>query len=273
VQSLSKNLRDDPLAAAPQGQYTGIENKMTNKITRIAMWSGPRNISTAMMRSWENRGDTFVSDEPFYACYLQSTGLQHPGRDAVIASQPTDWRDVAAQCTRDRQEGCSVHYQKHMTHHILPEFELHWLDELVNVFLIRSPREVVASYAKARPDLTAADVGFEQQHRLFKHVVNRIDNNPLVVSATDILANPALALQAICTKAGIGFDPRMLKWPPGPRQSDGVWAPYWYEQVQQSTGFKASPARDVALTVKQSQVVEQCQPYYNSMLAYCLQHQ
>lgn len=234
-------------------------------VTRIAMWSGPRNISTAMMRAWENRADTFVTDEPFYACYLWSTGMDHPGRDEIIASQSTEWTQIANDCNTLIQPDCAVHYQKHMTQHMLPQFELDWLTSLVNVFLIRSPAEVVSSYAKARPDLTATDLGFEQQHRLYQHVVEKIDPDPLVISADSVLQNPADAMKAICDKADIKFDNNMLSWPAGKRESDGVWAPHWYKNVENSTGFATQEKRALKLDPQQLKIAERCQPYYEIM--------
>lgn len=243
---------------------------MTSTITRIAMWSGPRNISTAMMRAWENRNDTFVTDEPFYACYLAGTGIQHPGRDSVLASQSTDWHEVIQQCTSATDGPCSVHYQKHMTQHMLPEYDLDWLETLVNVFLIRSPEEVVASYSKTRPDLNSADLGYVQQSRLFEYVAKKTGTIPLVISAESVLKNPAYTLTAICDRAGIEFDENMLSWPAGKRESDGIWGKYWYKNVEKSTGFGEPRNGKPELTTQQRAIADQCEPYYNAMLEHCL---
>ena len=236
-----------------------------NSITRVAMWSGPRNISTAMMRAWENRADTFVTDEPFYAFYLSASGIDHPGRAEIIASQSTDWQLVANECTTLTDNDCQVHYQKHMTQHMLPQLELGWIDQLHNIFLIRTPQEVVASYSKTRPDLTPQDLGFEQQHRLFKHVCEHIDTNPLVIQAIDVLKNPTAALTAICQKCDIAFDHSMLSWQAGKRDSDGVWAPHWYHNVEKSTEFSAPVHRDISLDQKQQSIAEKCEPYYSAL--------
>jgi hypothetical protein len=230
------------------------------------MWSGPRNISTAMMRAWENRPDTFVTDEPFYACYLRTTGIEHPGRDTILTSQSCDWEEVIDDCQHLTHQDCSVHYQKHMTQHMLQEVRLDWINALVNVFLIRRPEEVVASYAQARPDLTAEDLGFAQQHRLYEHVRSHISQQPLVLTTEQVLTNPEQALRSICDYAGIDFDQSMLKWPAGKRESDGVWAPWWYHNVEQSTGFAPYTKKAVSLDSNQQQIAARCQPFYEAML-------
>lgn len=233
---------------------------------RIAMWSGPRNISTAMMRAWENRADTIVTDEPFYACYLTATGIEHPGRDEVIASQSSEWQQVISDCVTQTHTDATIHYQKHMTQHMLPDMELDWLQKLVNVFLIRSPEEVVASYAQARPDLTAEDLGFAQQHRLYQYVKQNIHSEPLVISARQVLTDPKAALQKVCEYCEINFHNSMLQWPVGSRASDGVWAPYWYKNVEQSSGFAPFVEKQITLDNNQEKIAQRCRPFYNAML-------
>ena len=206
---------------------------------RIAMWSGPRNISTAMMRAFENRDDTAVVDEPFYAAYLAQTGLDHPMRDDVLKSQPTDWRDVAAMLLGPAPGGAAVFYQKHMTHHMLPEFGIDWMAACRNVFLIRRPDEVVASYRERRGEIALADIGVVRQAELFDREAGRLGHAPLVIDSSDVSAAPAPMLQALCAAVGLVFSDKMLAWPKGKRASDGVWAPAWYDQVEQSTGFVA----------------------------------
>lgn len=209
------------------------------------MWSGPRNLSTAMMRAFENRADCAVSDEPFYAAYLAETGLDHPMRDAVLASQPTDWREVAEHLVGAAPDGRALWYQKHMTHHMLPTFGRGWIAECRNAFLIRDPARVLASYVKSRETVTLADIGVVQQSELFDAVANRLGHAPPVIDAADVLADPARTLAALCAALGIDLDPAMLKWPAGKRASDGVWAPAWYAGVEASTGF-AAPGGDEA---------------------------
>jgi hypothetical protein len=213
-------------------------------VVRIAMWSGPRNISTAMMRSFGARTDCAVTDEPFYAAYLAGAGLFHPMRDEVIASQPTDWRVVAASLVGPPPHGERVWYQKHMTHHMLPEFGREWTDNVVNAFLIRAPEAVLASYALKRDDFTLDEIGLPAQAELFDRAANRLGRAPPVVEAQEVLADPAGALSALCSAVGIPFDPAMLSWPAGRRSTDGVWAPVWYQTVEQSTGF-GPPRREV----------------------------
>ena len=202
--------------------------------TRIAMWSGPRTVSTALMRAWENRPDTVVADEPLYAFYLDRTGLDHPGRDEVIASQPTDWRAVLAQLTgAPLPAGAVISYAKHMTHHLLPEVDRAALAPFRHAHLIRDPRELLASYARVRTEPTLADLGLVQQTEIFETF-----GGP-VVDSRDLLTDPEAILRALCQALGVPFDAHMLAWPPGPRDSDGVWASHWYASVQSSTGFTA----------------------------------
>ena len=203
------------------------------------MWSGPRNLSTALMRAFGNRADCAVSDEPFYAAYLAETGLDHPLRAEVLASQPTDWRVVAAELTGPAPAGAPLWYQKHMTHHMLPEFGRDWIDQCRNAFLIRDPARVLASYVRSREHVALADIGLVQQSELFDRVADRLGHAPPVIDAADVLADPGRTLSALCTALNIAFDPAMLSWPAGKRTSDGVWAPAWYASVEASTGFAA----------------------------------
>jgi hypothetical protein len=215
----------------------------------LAMWSGPRNISTAMMRSWENRGDCAVVDEPLYAHYLRQTGLDHPGREEVIAAGETDWRKVAAQLVGPVPGGRAIFYQKHMTHHLLPHIGRDWLGQLTHVFLIRDPRRVLLSYVKSRPNVTAEDIGVIQQLEIFNYVRNISGVDPPVIDSAEFLQAPERHLRALCAHLKIEFRPAMLHWPAGPRDSDGVWAPHWYDSVYKSTGFE--PYVDTPLRVPQ----------------------
>ncbi|MGN6518729.1 MAG: hypothetical protein ACTHK2_04810 [Dokdonella sp.] len=237
---------------------------------RVAMWSGPRNISTAMMRAWENREDTVVVDEPFYACYLEATGVDHPGRDDVLAAQSTDRAEVAHMLTGPVPEHAPIWYQKHMTQHMLADMPLQWLDALTHCFLIRTPEAVVASFTRNRPDAAAWELGFEQQTRLFEHVCDRAGTVPPVVDASDVLRNPRGVLGLLCARLGIPFSERMLRWPSGPRASDGVWAPHWYRAVEQSTGFAAYEERSPELTPFQQRLADHCRPHYERLAAYRL---
>jgi hypothetical protein len=220
------------------------------------MWSGPRTVSTALMRAWENRPDTAVVDEPLYAYYLAATGLDHPGRDEVIASQPTGWRTVLGRLADERPDGASVHYAKHMTHHVLPEVDLAAFAPFRHAFLIRDPRELLASYAKVRAAPTLADLGLERQAALFEAF-----GGP-VIDAGDLLDRPERVLRGLCDALEVPFDAAMLSWPPGPRPSDGVWAPYWYDSVWRSTGFGPRRSRMEPLPDRLVPLAESCLPYY-----------
>ncbi len=245
---------------------------MSAGTVRIAMWSGPRNISTAMMRAFENRPDTAVSDEPFYAAYLAASGADHPMRAEVLASQPTDWRVVADQLAGAAPDGAPVWYQKHMTHHMLPDFGLEWSEACRNAFLIRAPEAVLASYARKREAPTLADIGVERQVELFEREADRLGKAPPVIDSAYVLANPRRALSRLCEALGIGFSEQMLAWPAGPRDSDGVWAPVWYEAVERSTGFgppRPAPSPD-ALPDRLRRLADQARPCYARMAEFAL---
>ncbi|MQA03579.1 MAG: HAD family hydrolase [Streptosporangiales bacterium] len=234
------------------------------------MWSGPRNISTALMRSWENRPDAVVVDEPLYAYYLATTGLDHPGRDEVVATGETDWRRVVDMLLGPVPPGTALFYQKHMTGHLLPEVDRGWVRDLTNVILIRDPREVVASYTKARQTITPEDIGLPQQVRLYDELA--ADGlAPPVVDAADFLRDPASHLRALCAYAGVEFTDRMLHWPAGPRDSDGVWAKHWYATVEKSTGFEPYRPREPQLAGAAAEVAAACRPHYERLREHRLQ--
>ncbi|MFT3816926.1 MAG: HAD family hydrolase [Rubrivivax sp.] len=237
---------------------------------RIAAWSGPRNISTAMMRAWENRPDCSVVDEPLYAHYLQATGLDHPGRDEVIAAGETDPARVVAALLGPVPGGRAIGYQKHMSHHLLPGMDTGWVHSLSNVFLIRDPALVVASYVKSRAQVAPADIGLLQQADLFDAVARRLGRAPPVVDAERFLKAPADQLQRLCAALGVEFMPCMLSWPAGPRASDGVWAPHWYDAVWKSTGFEPWRDKRVALPAGLQAVAEACRPAYQRLLDYAI---
>jgi Sulfotransferase domain len=216
----------------------------SNESVRIAMWSGPRNISTGMMRSWGNRKDTFVCDEPFYAYYLKATGRDHPDADEVIAHGETDWRNVVERLTGDLPEGKRIFYQKQMTHHLLPEIDRAWLRGVTNCFLIRDPREVIVSYLKKNSDPTLEDIGFVQQAEIFDWVCAQTGAIPAVIDARDVLENSQRILELLCSAVGVEFNESMLSWPAGLRETDGIWAKHWYGEVATSTTFRKPPPRE-----------------------------
>ena len=233
---------------------------------RVAMWSGPRNISTAMMRAWENRGDCAVSDEPLYAHYLDHSGSDHPAREEVIAHGETDWQRVVASLLGPAPDGAAVWYQKHMTHHLLPHIDHGWIAQLRNVLLIRDPRQVVASYVKSRATVTADDIGLPQQIALYEEL-SQAGSPPPIIDAGDFLRAPESHLRALCDWLGIPFTDRMLHWPQGPRDSDGIWAPHWYAQVWESTGFEPLVEKEITLSGAAAEVAEQCRPHYEQLHA------
>ena len=232
---------------------------------RIAMWSGPRNISTAMMRSFENRGDCAVVDEPFYAHYLAHTGLDHPGCDEIVARGETDWRRVADALTGEVPGAHAVFYQKHMTHHMLGHIGHEWFDGMQHVFLIRDPREVLVSYLKSRPRATAEDIGVLQQADLYDEITAATGAAPPVIDADEFLRRPEAHLRELCAHLDIAFTPRMLAWPAGPRDSDGIWAPYWYDAVLKSTGFEPWRERDLGVADRHRDVIDACMPTYRRL--------
>ena len=210
---------------------------------RIAMWSGPRNISTALMRSWDSRADTYVTDEPLYAHYLASTGADHPAREQILEAQSPDWRRVVDWLTGPIPEGRTIWYQKHMGHHLTPEVEHDWILELTNCFLIREPREMITSYIKIVPEPTPHDLALPQQVELFERIERETGTAPPVIDSRDVLEDPERILTLLCDALGLTFDRAMLAWEPGLRPTDGVWAPHWYDSVARTTTFGPNRAR------------------------------
>lgn len=202
----------------------------------IAMWSGPRNLSTALMYSFSSRADCAVMDEPFYAAYLAATGADHPMAAEVIAAGETDPAEVVARCLAPPPEGKAHVYQKHMCHHMIATFDRSWMAQVTNVFLIRHPARVLASYAAKRENPTLEDIGFAAQAEMVA-AVRAAGETPIVIDSADLRAAPEPMLRALCEAIGIGFDPAMLRWPAGPNPADGIWARHWYGAVHRSTGF------------------------------------
>ncbi|HUJ46174.1 MAG TPA: hypothetical protein VLV55_03515 [Rhizomicrobium sp.] len=244
---------------------------MTDAI-RIAMWSGPRNISTAMMRSFGNRPDTAVVDEPFYACYLAGTGIDHPMREESLASQPTDWREVVAALLGPVPGGMPVFYQKHMTHHMLPEFGRDWIAKMRNAFLIRRPEEVLASYTQKREQVALDDIGFVQQRDIFEREADRLGHAPPVIDGADVQANPGATLSKLCAALDIPYTDRMLAWQPGRRPTDGAWAPAWYDAVEKSTGFSPPkpPTPFESLRDDLKPIADAARPHYERLKAFVI---
>jgi hypothetical protein len=228
---------------------------------RIAMWSGPRNISTAMMRSWENRADTHVVDEPFYAYYLQQTQSPHPYFDEILQAQSSDYAQVTKALCHGVC-GTPLQYQKQMTHHMLDDVDMSWTTSLIHCFLIRDPAQVVNSYTNSRGVCCAEDIGIIRQAQLYKEISLLTGQDIPVIDSNDVLANPKGILSALCDRLGIPFDEAMLSWPAGKRDSDGVWAPHWYHSVEQSTGFAQTISRVFELSSAQQLVVNEVRPHF-----------
>ena len=244
---------------------------MTSAPVRIAMWSGPRNISTAMMRAWGNRPDTAVVDEPLYAYYLERTGKKHPGAAEVIAQGETDWRKVAGELTKAQiPAGKRIYFQKQMTNHLLPEIDRKWMVELNNCFLIRDPREVIISYIQKNPDPALEDLGFVQQCEIFDFVYKQSGSVPPVVDAKDVLEDPERTLRALCGPIGVKFDKAMLSWPPGLRETDGIWAKHWYDAVAKSTSFEPYKPREGNVPNSLREVYDRCSECYQELYQYRL---
>jgi len=247
---------------------------MNAPILRVAMWSGPRNISTAMMRSFGNRNDCFVIDEPLYASYLAATGKPHPGAAEIIAVGETDLQKVVATLVNGRPQAANrlvdepvnwVYYQKHMTHHLQPEMPRDWLAQLINCFLIRHPREVLASYTKIIDTPSLADTGFLQQAEIFDFVRAQTGQTPPVLDAADVLKNPRRLLGLLCDTLGIDFQDSMLYWPPGPRTTDGIWAKHWYSEVEKSTSFRPYTQRQIVLPERLERLAAVCAESYERL--------
>lgn len=235
------------------------------------MWSGPRNLSTAMMRSFGNRPDVAeVWDEPFYAAYLAASGKEHPMRAEVLSAQAQHWSVVAEACAAAEGPPGTLIYQKHMTQHMLPEFGRDWMDALTHVFLIRAPERVAASFAAKWEEATLADIGFVQQAELFDHVADRRGTAPPVIDAEEVRADPEGVLRRLCAAIAIPFEPAMLAWPPGPRPSDGVWAAHWYGAVAASTGFSPPDPAPPPLAGPLAALADAARPSYERLRPFAL---
>lgn len=244
---------------------SGASGPQLRPVRRIAMWSGPRNISTALMRSWGNRSDSFVCDEPLYAHYLRHTGLDHPGRQETLEAHEPDWRKVTAWLVGHEPDGKVVFYQKHMAHHLLPHVRGAWLAGLTNCFLIRHPREMIPSLAKHLPDFAAEETGLPQQVELFEAERERTGAVPPVIDARDVLCDPEGMLRRLCAAVGVPFEDSMLRWEPGLRETDGAWAPFWYREVIHTTTFQPYRPKEEPVPDHLRRVYEECLPLYESL--------
>ena len=233
---------------------------------RIAMWSGPRNLSTAMMYSFAQRSDFSVVDEPFYGPYLRITGLAHPMREAILQSRPEDAFQVERSLIGPDPGGKPHVYHKHMCQHMIEGIPRGFMADCVNVFLIRHPARVVASFAKGYPELTAHDIGFDAQADLFHHA-RSLGQEPIVIDSADIRQNPREMLQSLCKALGLEFDATMLEWPAGPKPYDGIWASHWYGSLHGTTGFAGPEGALPKLRGSLAELVDESMPAYRILEA------
>jgi len=238
---------------------------VSDRVRRIAMWSGPRNLSTALMRSFENRRDTVVTDEPLYGVYLHTTRKPHPGADEVMARMDLDWHQVVEDLCGAPPSPGSLWYQKHMAHHLLPSMTRDWIDGLDNVLLIRDPARVVASYVQRHESVRPEDLGYAQQLEIAVRVKATTGAPPFVLEAEALQSDPEETLQRLCTHLKIPFDDAMLSWPAGPRASDGIWAKHWYAGVEASTSFQRARTVPASFNPSYSGVVDEVQPLYREL--------
>ncbi len=235
---------------------------------RIAMWSGPRNLSTAMMRSFGSRSDTFVTDEPFYGCFLRATGLDHPMREEVIASMDCDWRRVMRTLAGHAPDGSSIWYQKHMWHMMVGPVAYEDFASFRHAFLIREPERMITSYRRKREAARFEDFGLDKQAEFFLAEADRLGRAPPVIDANDVLANPEGVLSKLCEALGISWEPAMLHWAPGRRETDGIWAEHWYGAVERSTGFGEPETGRIELSAGDQRLADRIRPYYERLAAH-----
>jgi hypothetical protein len=231
---------------------------------RICLWSGPRNVSTALMYSFAQRDDTRVIDEPLYAHYLRVSGAEHPGRDEVLAAMDADGPRVV----RDIILGpCHwpVLFMKQMAHHLV-DLDWDFLRFTANVLLIRDPREMLPSLARNLPRPTLADTGLAVQVELLDRL-REWGQTPPVLDARELLLDPPGVVRELCERLGLAFDERMLSWPAGPRPEDGVWAKHWYDALHRSTGFQPYREKTEPFPPHLLPLLEACRPYYDRLYA------
>ncbi|MDC0587886.1 HAD family hydrolase [Gammaproteobacteria bacterium] len=237
----------------------------------ISMWSGPRNLSTAIMRSFANRSDvTSVLDEPFYGAYLKKTNKNHPMMDQIIATMDTSYKSVEQKCSVEEIFGYSYH--KHMSQHIFNYHSIAWVTDSINCFLLRDPDLVVSSFLDKWPDGKLEDFGFIQQHKIFNNISNKQGSACPVIDSSSVLRDPESVLKKLCLKIDIPWDSKMLNWSSGIRDYDGIWAKHWYPSVMTSTGFVSEGfSKKEPLSNKAKALSDQLRPYYNDMIKYIIE--
>ena len=230
-------------------------------VKRIAMWSGPRNLSTALMRSFASRADCSAIDEPFYAAYLKATGINHPMRQLILKTYSSDPKDVIKNCLKS-EVNTALQFQKHMTHHMLKSFDRSFVNSISNAFLIRAPEKVIKSFGKKIISFDLEDLGYVQQEEIFTMICEKTGTIPPVIDADDLCANPKVVLIKLCNKLGIDFSEKMLSWKPGPHSYDGIWGSYWYQSVNESSEFILPKVKLERLSSFQNNLIDRATPYF-----------
>ena len=236
---------------------------------KIACWSGPRNISTALMRSWSSRKDVFVSDEPFYAYYLKELQIKHPLYKEIINQYPHNYDDVVNSLDSEIPNKKKYWYQKHMAHHLIDMNNIDWIKNFENCFLIRHPKDVINSYIK-KDNLNHIDeLGYRQQYKIMKYL-NSIGKNFIVIDSKILLDNPKKILSQWCKHLNIEFDESMLKWSKGSHPQDGIWWEHWYDNVIKTTHFQKFPTMQKKLDTKYQLIYDEALDYYKKLYYFAL---
>ena len=231
---------------------------------RIACWSGPRNISTALMRSWSSRNDAFVSDEPFYAYYLKKLQLKHPMYKEIIGYYPNTYDDVVISLTSEIPNDKEHWYQKHMAHHLIDLDNIHWIKKFENCILIRHPKDVINSYIKKNRLIHVDELGYPQQYKIMKYL-DSIGKKFIVIDSNILLSNPEKILSQWCSSINLEFDISMLKWQKGNHSQDGIWWKHWYDNVITTTHFQKFSANQDELDKKYQSIYDEALDYYNKL--------
>ena len=234
----------------------------------ICLWSGPRNVSTALMYSFAQRDDVRVVDEPLYGHYLQQSGAEHPGRDEVIAAMDCDGDAVMRGLLAAQRENPATRlFLKQMAHHLVA-IDLGFLQETSNVFLIRDPVEMLPSLTVQLPQAKLPDTSLEQQWRLFESLAAS-GTTPAILDSRELLLDPEGVLRQLCAHLDLPFAPAMLEWQPGARPEDGIWAEHWYHAVHRSSGFAPYKAKQGFPPHLQG-LLDECQPWYERLYAHAI---
>ena len=227
----------------------------------VACWSGPRNISTALMRSWSSRSDTFVTDEPFYAYYLSKTKLKHPMHMEIINKYSTDYKKIVSYLNSKTPDGKKIWYQKHMAHHILNLNDIEWITNFENCILLRHPKEVISSYSNKNKLNSFEELGYRQQYEIIK-LLKKKNKSFIIIDSSELLQNPAKVLDGWCKKINIKYEQSMLNWEEGNHINDGIWWKSWYDNVIKTTGFQKYKKKDINIESEYDSIYNESMKYY-----------